>query len=1001
MTNITFTTTGATGATFAGLPGGVTGNWSGNVVTISGTPTASGAFNYTVTLTGGCGNITATGIITVTANNTITLTSAAGTNAQTLCLSSAITNITYSTTGATGATFSGLPAGVTGNWAANVVTISGTPTASGTFNYTVTLTGGCGSVTAGGSITISTPPPTTGVTICQGGSGSLTSSAACAPSTPGTAGPNYAGAGASNNGTGTLAWTGPGNIFANDGVSATASVSSGNTTTTTQYLQATNFGFAIPANANITGIQVSMNRFGSASAGTNNVQDNIVSLIKGGTITGNDNSLAGNWSATNTFVANYGTTTDLWGTTWTPAQINAANFGVALSVFIRRSSGTVMASVDYVTITVSYSIPGSLNWYTVSSGGTAIGNGSPFNPVGVAGSGLPNTNTPGTYIFYAECAAAPGCRTATNFVINPGPTITGNLTICTSGSTTTQLTGSGTPAASAPWVSGTTSVATVNNTGLVTGVGAGTSVITYKDNNGCTATATVTVIQPTITGTTTFCIGTTTQLTGSQTADPTTPWASSNTAVATVNNTGLVTAVAPGTSVITYKNSTGCTATTTVTVNDNATIVLTSAPATTSQAVCINTAITPITYLIGGGGTGATVSGLPTGVTGSYNAGTKVFTISGSPTVSAGSPYSYTVTTTGPCIKPSLGGTVSVTPNSTLTLTSAAATTSQTVCTNTPIVNITYSVGGSGTGANVTGLPAGVTGAYNSGTKIFTISGTPTATGTFNYSVTTTGPCANPSLGGTITTLAVPTGTFSASETSGIANNDNIICAGATVTFTAPSGYGAYTFYVNGVKVQGPNTSNTYSNSTLSNGDQVTVDVANAVNCGTTFGPITITVNPLPTPTLVADKNPVCAGDLVTFTATGGTNYNFKVNGSSVQSGASATYTTTTLANNDAVTVDATNANGCIGTSLAVFMTVNPLPTGTLTASPATICAGDNVTFTATAGAATYEFKVDGVTVQGPSATNTYSTTALTNGQVVTVIATSAANPVPKLLILF
>ena len=37
----------------------------------------------------------------------------------------------------------GLPAGVTGNWLANVVTISGTPSASGTFNYTVTLTRGC------------------------------------------------------------------------------------------------------------------------------------------------------------------------------------------------------------------------------------------------------------------------------------------------------------------------------------------------------------------------------------------------------------------------------------------------------------------------------------------------------------------------------------------------------------------------------------------------------------------------------------------------------------------------------------------------------------------------------------------------------------------------------------------------------------------------------------------------------------------------------------------
>ena len=66
-----------------GLPAGVTGIWLANVVTISGTPTASGPFTYTVTLTGGCGVITTTGTITVTPNNTVSLTSAAGTNAQT------------------------------------------------------------------------------------------------------------------------------------------------------------------------------------------------------------------------------------------------------------------------------------------------------------------------------------------------------------------------------------------------------------------------------------------------------------------------------------------------------------------------------------------------------------------------------------------------------------------------------------------------------------------------------------------------------------------------------------------------------------------------------------------------------------------------------------------------------------------------------------------------------------------------------------------------------
>ena len=117
ITNITYATTGATGATVTGLPTGVSGSWAANVVTISGTPSVAGTATYTVTLTGGCGAITTTGTITVTANNTVTLSSAVGTDAQTKCISTAITNITYATTGATGATVTGLPTGVSGSWA--------------------------------------------------------------------------------------------------------------------------------------------------------------------------------------------------------------------------------------------------------------------------------------------------------------------------------------------------------------------------------------------------------------------------------------------------------------------------------------------------------------------------------------------------------------------------------------------------------------------------------------------------------------------------------------------------------------------------------------------------------------------------------------------------------------------------------------------------------------------------------------------------------------------
>ncbi len=156
LTDITYTTTGATGATFSGLPAGVTGEWENNTVTISGTPTvAGGPTTYTVTLTGGCSAVTATGTINVEPNNTITLSSATGTDAQSVCINTELTKITYTTTGATGATFSGLPAGITGTWANNTVTISGTPTAAGgPTTYTVTLTGGCSTVTANGTINV-------------------------------------------------------------------------------------------------------------------------------------------------------------------------------------------------------------------------------------------------------------------------------------------------------------------------------------------------------------------------------------------------------------------------------------------------------------------------------------------------------------------------------------------------------------------------------------------------------------------------------------------------------------------------------------------------------------------------------------------------------------------------------------------------------------------------------------------------------------------------------
>lgn len=167
--------------------------------------------------------------------------------------------------------------------------------------------------------------------------------------------------------------------------------------------------------------------------------------------------------------------------------------------------------------------------------------------------------------------------------INPSPTISGTTDVCV-GSTTT-LSGTGTPDPTTPWSSSATGVATVDNAGVVSGVSAGTTTITYTDDNGCSSSTTVTVNSaPTISGNAPICVGETLTLTGSGTPDATTPWTSSDPTVATIDNSGLVTGVADGTSTITYLDANGCSATEVVTVNAAPNLVITDPAAVCDPA---------------------------------------------------------------------------------------------------------------------------------------------------------------------------------------------------------------------------------------------------------------------------------------------------------------------------------------------------------------------------------------------------------------------------------
>jgi hypothetical protein len=225
------------------------------------------------------------------------------------------------------------------------------------------------------------------------------------------------------------------------------------------------------------------------------------------------------------------------------------------------------------------------------------------------------------------------------------------------------------------------------------------------------------------------------------------------------------------------------------------------------------------------------------------------------------------------------------------------------------------------------------------------------------------------------------------------------ICDGTSVTFTAtPTNGGStptYQWQINGGDVIGE-TSSTYTTPSLTDSDVVTVIMtSNASPClvdsPATSNDITITVNPdLPASvSIVSSASTICSGSSVTFTATpvnGGSTpiYQWKVNGSTVGTN-SATFTSTTLSDNDSVSVVMTsNATPCLidspATSNDITITVNALPTASITSNNGpSICSGTAAVFTVTGtsgGVITYN-------LNGGSS----STATLTGGSVNIVIS--------------
>lgn len=314
------------------------------------------------------------------------------------------------------------------------------------------------------------------------------------------------------------------------------------------------------------------------------------------------------------------------------------------------------------------------------------------------------------------------------------------------------------------------------------------------------------------------------------------------------------------------------------------------------------------------------------------------------------------VGTTTYYVKASCGGgcasvTIVVTSPGGIGLTSAATTQNQDVCYNSAITPVVYTATGSPVSIALTSgsLPPGVSGNYLSGSKTYTISGTPNVgvTGTYNYTLTVSGnsPCSNTptTISGSITVFSTPTLNYSnntASYCTGGSITDNVptIAGGPTATSysvapTLPAGLSLNT--TTGVISGIPSTTQTavpYTITANTNCGSITKTISIAISSGSS------TFNILP-----AGTQPICSDSSVVITLSGSVNGEvyqlfrdgIAVGGTTTSTGgvlnfgaqsAAGTYTIATT------TGCKTNMNG------STIINVTPVPTTQFTYPSYTFC---------------------------------------------------------------
>lgn len=905
---------GATGANISGLPPGVTFNIVGTVLTISGAPTTitGSPFSYSITTTGNaCLNAQATGTITVNPDHAITLVSAPSTTNQAVCRNSQIDPVIYNLSGgATGVVITGLPPGVTGVVTGGTLTISGAPstTAGSPYHYSINTTGNsCVIASASGDITVKPLPVadfSSSLPSCETGTVSFTD--VSVPNLgvlnawywdfgdPASGALNYS------------LFQNPVHSYASAGIYIVKLVVSSTSTCISDTLfkavvvnDRPKAGYIIPevclndtyaqfldtshiASGSIVGWNWN---FGDPGSGANNIS----SL----------QNPQHSYSAVGTYPVSLIVTSNA-GCKDTIVQNLTVNGSFPVANFTVNNPASLCANDSVAIVNISTVFPGSITkleiwWDDVNAGPPAAPQVDDYPFSGKIYRHLyPDFQSPLTKVYRIRLRAYSGgvCLNdkLTDITINASPKVQFNAIpdIClfaapyqlTQASETGGVPGTG--VYSGP---GTSPGGLFNP--LAAGVGTHTILYTFSSTAaGCvdTMSNTITVIDTAhanFSWVSPICDAVPASFTD-QSFVPlnvtlsNTVWDFGDGSPLENHAPGSTfTHLFPAAStyqVKMYNVSTyGCNSTVTtkaVTVDPNHTINLSSAAGTDNQSVCINTPITTISYTLGGGATGATITGLPAGLTTTLTG--NIFSIQGSPTSTAGSPNHYIITTTGnSCTKASMDGFITVKADHTLTLTSAVATTDQRVCMNTPIANIIYTTGGGATGAIVNNLPPGVNAAVSG--NILTISGSPASTaGTpYNYTISTTGnSCVIASATGVIKVSPYPVPSF-VFDKPGYCIPNALVKFNNTSTIedgTESQFIFAWDF---GDPGSGNNSSSAHSPSHFyaSTGTYpVKLSVTSGYNCTHDTTIMLTTIHPQPKADFTKDKESACLNEAVTFT---------------------------------------------------------------------------------------------------------------------------------------